>query len=336
MNSRRNRIGLQTGIGSLTGGYRATLRSRGYRSAHFNRVRDPEVIPVTTADGARLRVHAYGPADGDVIVFVHGWSCCLEYWNPQIHAFARDHRVVVFDQRGHGASTVGRRRFDAEQLADDLADVLAAAVPLGRKAVLVGHSMGGMSVQAWAKYHPEQVERYARAALLLNTSSGAIASESLVLPLFNDVIPAPAWLSRGIFGQPVPFPNMSMVRKIFKARIANPYATEEQIDFGLSIVRSCRPLVRGRFAVTLIDTDIHGAATALRVPTSVVAGSYDKLLPEPMSRRIADDLASIGCLDNYSVLATGHLGNIEATEEVNAELTRLIEATGGGRSAMAG
>lgn len=327
---------LLTGAGALTGGYRATLRSRSYRTAELNPVPDPEVIPVTTADGARLRVHAYGPPDGDVIVFVHGWSCCLEYWNPQIHAFARDHRVIAFDQRGHGASTLGSCRFDAEQLADDLSDVLDAALPAGRKAVLVGHSMGGITIQAWAKFHPEQVRQRASAALLATTAAGDIAVETRVLPLFNDIVPAPAWLGRALFGRPVPFPPGAPVRGIFKARLMNRHATADQVDFGLSIARSCRPLVRAKFALALIELEIHGAAANLRVPTTVVAGAYDKLLPESMSRGIADELQAEGNLDRYAVLATGHLVNLEAAPEFNAEVRRLVELSHYGRRAAAG
>ncbi|MFF0457379.1 alpha/beta fold hydrolase [Nocardia africana] len=327
---------LRTGIGALTGGYRARMRSRTYRTAELNCAPDPEVHSVTTTDGARLRVHAYGPADGDVIVFVHGWSCCLEYWNPQINSFARDHRVIAFDQRGHGASTLGTGRFDAEQLADDLCAVLDAVVPAGRKAVLVGHSMGGITIQAWAKFHPEQVAQRASAALLLTTTAGDIAAETRVLPIFNDIVPAPDWLGRALFGQPVPFPAGAPVRGIFKARIMNRYATPDQVDFGLSIVRSCRPLVRAKYALALIELEIHGAAANLCIPTSVVAGAYDNLLPESMSRKIADELAAAGNLDRYSVFATGHLANIEASAEFNAELRRLIEVTRFGRRAVAG
>lgn len=327
---------LRTGAGALTGGYRATLRSRTYRTSELNPVPDPEIRSVTTADGARLRVHAYGPPDGPVIVLVHGWSCCLEYWNPQINAFARDHRVIAFDLRGHGASTLGSRRFDAEQLADDLSDVLDATLPAGRKAVLVGHSMGGITIQAWAKYHPGQVARRASAALLVTTAAGDIAAETRVLPIFNDLVPAPRWLGRALFGQPVPFPAGSPVRGLFKARLLNRHATADQVDFGLSIARSCRPLVRAKFALALIDLDIHGAAAALCVPTAVIAGAYDNLLPEAMSREIADDLAAAGNLDHYSVLATGHLATIEASAEFNAEIHRMVATAQRGRHAVAG
>ncbi|WP_024801931.1 alpha/beta fold hydrolase [Nocardia sp. BMG51109] len=316
--------GLRSGADALSSAYRARLRARTYATAALNAVPSPEIVPVTTGDGARLRVHAYGPADGDVIVLIHGWSCCLEYWNPQINAFADQHRVVAFDLRGHGASEVGTREFCADQLADDLRDVLDAVLRPGQRAVLVGHSMGGITIQAWARRYPEQVAERASAALLATTTSGAIASETQVLPIFNDLVPAPIWLGRVLFGTPVPLPTGAPVRAILKSRILNRTATAEQADFALSIVRSCRPQVRGRFALALAEMELEDAAAHLTVPTSVVAGRYDRLLPRRMSERIADRLSEVGSLDRYVVMPTGHLPNIEAAQEFNAELHRMV------------
>ncbi|MBF6172932.1 alpha/beta fold hydrolase [Nocardia blacklockiae] len=327
--------GLRSGPEALSEAYRARLRGRTYATAAFNAAPSPETIPVTTRDGVDLRVQAFGPADGEVIVLIHGWSCCIEYWNPQINAFADQYRVVAFDLRGHGASAAGKRAYCAEQLADDLSDVLDAVLRPGQRAVLVGHSMGGITIQAWAQYYPEQVAARASAVLLATTTAGAIASETQVLPIFNALVPAPIWLGRALFGTPVPLPSGSPVRSIFKARILNRAATAEQVDFGLSIVRSCRPTVRGRFALALADLDLTGAAAHLTVPTSVIAGEYDRLLPKRMSERIADVLAETGHLDRYTVLPTGHLPNIEAPQEFNAELHRMVRVGRYGRGAVA-
>ncbi|MFJ1459589.1 alpha/beta hydrolase [Nocardia wallacei] len=327
--------GLRSGPDALTAAYRARLRGRTYATAALNAAPSPEIIPVTTRDGIDLRVQAYGPADGDVIVLIHGWSCCIEYWNPQINAFSEQHRVVAFDLRGHGASEVGKREFCAEQLADDLSDVLDAVLRPGQRAVLVGHSMGGITIQAWAQHYPEQVAERASAVLLATTTFGSIASETQVLPFFNDLVPAPIWLGRALFGTPVPLPSGFAVRSIFKARIMNRAATAEQAEFGLSIVRSCRPQVRGRFALALADLDLPDAAANITVPTSVIAGEYDRLLPKRMSQRIADVLAETGSLDRYTVLPTGHLPNIEAPQEFNAELHRMVRIGQRGRGAVA-
>ncbi|WP_280198248.1 alpha/beta fold hydrolase [Nocardia cyriacigeorgica] len=329
--------------GALTAPFRAGLRSRTFETAALNAPTAPhEVIPVTTVDGARLRVHAYGPADGDPIVLVHGWSCSIEYWNPQINAFADTHRVISYDQRGHGESQAGTLFPSADTMADDLAAVLDATLRPGQRAVLVGHSMGGITLQAWAARHPDQVARRARAAVLVNTTSGNIRYDTDLLPLLNKPLTVaerpitvfgagvrmPIVFAETLLTAPVPFPGGWAARAVLKARIMSPTATADQVDFALGIVRSCRPLARGRHAAALADLELGDAATKLTVPTTVIAGSHDHLLPERMSRIIADHLDRAGHLADYHVWPTGHLTNIEAADRFNAELARVIRRTG--------
>ncbi|WP_330184602.1 alpha/beta hydrolase [Nocardia sp. NBC_01503] len=326
----------EAGADMMTAPFRAALRSRTYATETLNTPPPAQVIPVTTRDGAKLRVHAYGPADGEVIVLAHGWSCAIEYWNPQINAFAGEYRVIAFDQRGHGESESGARTFGAEQLADDFAEVLDAVLRPGQRATLVGHSMGGMTIQAWARYYPEQVAERASAVLLATTAARQIPNRATVIPFFNELVPAPSWLARVLFGTPVPLPGGSAVGAIAKYRLMTGAATADEIAFGLSIVRSCRPSVRASVARGLLNLDLHGAAADLTVPTTVIAGSADRLLPEIHSREIADTLADAGYLDRYVILPTGHLVNIEAPQAFNAELHRVIRMGRRGLVAAAG
>ncbi|WP_067700943.1 alpha/beta fold hydrolase [Nocardia jejuensis] len=326
----------EAGLHTLTAPFRAGLRSRVYKTESFNTRTPDEIIPVTTRDGAKLRVHAYGPADRDVIIFAHGWSCAIEYWNPQINAFADDYRVIAFDQRGHGESDTGARMFGGEQLADDFSDLLDAVLRPGQRAVLVGHSMGGMTIQAWARHYPEQVTQRASAVLLATTAARRIPGRATVLPLFNTLLPAPDWLALALFGTPVPLPGGRAVNVVAKSRLLNPAATADQTNFGLSVVRSCRPSTRAAVARGLLELDLDGAAADLTVPTTVIAGSHDRLLPEIHSREIADTLAAAGYLDRYVILPTGHLVNIEAESAFNNELHRVIAMGRRGMIAVAG
>ncbi|WP_216896997.1 alpha/beta fold hydrolase [Nocardia alni] len=326
--------GLRSGADALTAAYRAQLRSRTYRTASLNAHPAPEIVPVVTSDGARLRVHAYGPEQGDVIVLIHGWSCCIEYWNPQINELSGEYRVVAYDQRGHGESQPGTRPFGADQLADDLSAVLDAALRPGQRAILVGHSMGGMTIQAWARHYPEQVARRAAAVLLATTAARQIPARAKVIPLISDLVPAPVWVAQTVFGAPVPLPGLAAARMLFASRIMGPDCSADEVDFGLSIVRSCRPTARGAVARELATLDLGSSAAAITVPTSVIAGEYDKLLPPVHSLEIADLLAESGSLDRVATLPTGHLVNIEAAGEFNAEIRRLV-AVAAGRGVVA-
>ncbi|MFX0580116.1 alpha/beta fold hydrolase [Nocardia nepalensis] len=324
----------------LTAAYRAGLRSRTYRTASLNSpAAAPEVIPVTTADGAKLRVHAYGPADGDIIVLIHGWSCCIEYWNPQINAFADRYRVLAYDQRGHGESTLGSAGPGAHTLADDLEAVLEATLPFGKRAVLVGHSMGGITLQAWASRYPEQVTRRASAVIMANTAASDIRYETDLLPLLNKPlmvakrtvkvlgasVRVPLVIAETALTAPVPLPGGWPVSAVFKARVMSKPATRDEVDFSLGIIRSCRPLTRGLHAAALADLDLGDAAKHLTVPTTVIAGAEDHLLPERMSRPIVAALTNAGHLADYQVWPTGHLGNIEAADRFNTLLAEVAE-----------
>ncbi|MDQ0648257.1 sigma-B regulation protein RsbQ [Microbacterium natoriense] len=94
----------------------------------------------------RNAVTILGPVDADVIVFAHGYGTDQSIWRPIAETFAADHRVVLFDYVGSGASDLGsydERRYDAlEGYADDLIEVLDAVA--AESAVLVAHSISGM------------------------------------------------------------------------------------------------------------------------------------------------------------------------------------------------
>jgi pimeloyl-ACP methyl ester carboxylesterase len=97
-----------------------------------------------------------GGAGEPVLVLVHGLACDLETWRPQLDHLRARHRVVAYDQRGHGASArAAEGGYTIDALAGDL-DEVVKAVGLGRF-VLVGHSMSGEVITAYAGAHPEKV-----------------------------------------------------------------------------------------------------------------------------------------------------------------------------------
>ncbi|MEV0249257.1 alpha/beta hydrolase [Nocardia sp. NPDC050712] len=324
-----------TGLSSaLFDAHRANLRSRTYATAAFNPPTVPhEVVPVTTRDGARLRVHSYGPKDAPAIVLVHGWTCAIEYWNAQINAFAGEYRVIAYDQRGHGASEFGHTALSMELLADDLADVLAATLGAEERAVLVGHSLGGMTMQAWAGRYPEQVAARANSVLLTNTAAAHLIFQTTVVPLFNRParllklkVPLPFLLGRAGLGLPIVFPPIAPVKWLFARQIMSTTATGDVLDFSMNVVRSCPALVRARFGFLLAAMDVGESARKLVVPTTIIAGSFDDMTPVAHAEQIAGMLRETGSFVRMAVLPTGHLGNTEAHEQFNDELARVVQA----------
>lgn len=111
---------------------------------------------VAIVDGLRIDYERHGDA-GDPIVFVHGYMGAKGDWSHQVREFARDHRVLVFDHRGHGASDgpADESAYTVDRLVADTEGLIASA---GFEDFhLVGHSIGGAVAQEIALRHPARV-----------------------------------------------------------------------------------------------------------------------------------------------------------------------------------
>lgn len=285
---------------------------------------EPQISEVVTDDGAHLHVRSYGDPDAEPIVFSHGWTCSADYWFPQINALAGRYRVIAYDQRGHGRSDVGTRPLSPDVLADDLASVLAATVTEDDKAVLVGHSMGGMSVMAWAGSYPEQVDRLVSAVLLASTATDSLVRETTVIPLPQRFPRVPVPVGRAVLSSAVPLRPSPVIRHAIKYISMSPGATPAEVAFCEKIVVECAPRTRGIWGAALSDLDIGEALENLSVPTSVLVGSADRLTPPVHARKLARSLDDHNHLSRLIVIpGVGHMSSVEAIDEFNAEVVRL-------------
>jgi 3-oxoadipate enol-lactonase len=123
---------------------------------------------ITTSDGVGLAVEAAGAGPG--ILLVHGFGGAKEDFSDHVPALARDHTVVIFDHRGHGASDKpsDRKAYSIDRLATDILEV-ADACDLDRFRLL-GHSMGGMVSRQIPLRAPERLD----ALVMMDTSAGPI------------------------------------------------------------------------------------------------------------------------------------------------------------------
>ena len=130
---------------------------------------------IDSHDGGTLYTISRGT--GPVVVFCHGVTLSSRVWAKQFASFpAAGFRAVAFDSRGHGESLAGDTGHSLDNLADDLRTVLET-LDL-RDVILVGHSMGGMAVQAFAIRHPDVVDERVRGLVLLSTSSHNLVSDA--------------------------------------------------------------------------------------------------------------------------------------------------------------
>jgi pimeloyl-ACP methyl ester carboxylesterase len=107
-----------------------------------------------TCDGVTLRYIETGTGEPPIL-FIHGWTCNRTNWRDQIPHFAKKHRVVAVDLRGHGESDKPDQDYTIEGFVDDVAWLIGK---LGlERPVVVGHSMGGMIALNLVRRQPKLV-----------------------------------------------------------------------------------------------------------------------------------------------------------------------------------
>ncbi|MET9464768.1 alpha/beta hydrolase [Streptomyces sp. NPDC006544] len=283
-------------------------------------------LVVTSADGSRLHAEVHGEDGAPAVVLAHGWTCSTAFWAAQIRALAADHRVIAYDQRGHGRSPAAAHAagYSTTALADDLVAVLKATLAPGEKALVAGHSMGGMTVMA-AAGRPEFAE-HAAAALLCSTGSGRLVAQSLVLPWRPGR--ARTRLTGAVLGARAPLgPVTPVARAVLKYATMGPGSAPDAVEACARIVHACPARVRHAWSGVLAGLDLDAQLAALTVPTAVIAGTDDRLTPLVHARGLAAALPH--CVGLTELTGMGHMTPVEAPEAVTAavrELARLYVA----------
>jgi non-heme chloroperoxidase len=320
--------GLRTGLaaagalaataGAVYGAQRglvATLRRR--RAAPAEPPPPPEeTLTVVTPDAATVHVLTVG--EGRPVVFLHGFALTAEAWLPQLAAVAgAGHRAIAYDARGHGASSTGFRGFSRELLADDLAAVLEG-LDL-HDAVVVGHSLGGVTVQVLAERRPELVaERVAALVLVATTSRGLARGNKAVATVGRRVAGAIPRLSGALSHDDLGF----WVTSWGLGRDLSP----DLVERTRAMLRATAPATLLDGSRALVDFDLDAHLATIAVPTLVVAGRADRVLLPGESRRIADRIPR----SRLVVLPrAGHLPHLEQPDAFNAVLLEFLADPGG-------
>ncbi|MFC8566739.1 alpha/beta fold hydrolase [Streptomyces sp. NPDC057245] len=274
-------------------------------------------LTVTSADGARLHVEVHGPENAPAVVLSHGWCCSTAFWAAQVRELAADHRVVAYDQRGHGRSPANPA-YGTEPLADDLEAVLKATLAPGEQAVLAGHSMGGMTMMA-AATRPA-VREHAAAVLLCSTGSARLVPSATVLPLGEGRVRT--WLTRRVLGSRAPLgPVTPLARRILKYATMGPGSAPDMVEACARIVHACPRRVRHGWSHVLDLLDLDHGVRELRMPVEVVVGTADRLTPPVHARALATALPD--CVGLTELPGLGHMTPVEAPELVTGKIRTL-------------
>jgi len=293
--------------------------------AELQRVPRGESMTVEGTGGTPLHAEVYGPADAPPVVLVHGWTCSLRFWRLQVHDLAADHRVVAYDLRGHGDSGAPTDRdWSLDTLAADLEAVLVACVGDDRPALLAGHSLGAMTIAAWAGRYNDSVGPRAKAAALINTGLGDLISESLLLKTPERLSAGRQLIGAAVLGAGVPLPKRPdpISHRAVRAIALSPSASAAAVRYSEEMVLSCDHRVRAGCGRELSRLDLVHTVEHLNAPTLVIAGTRDRLTPPAHAHKLAEALPqSRGVLE---LEGSGHMGPLERPVEVSAALRQLV------------
>ncbi|MEI4272412.1 alpha/beta hydrolase [Klenkia sp. LSe6-5] len=305
---------------------------------------------VPASDGVLLHVEEVGPRDAPLtVVLVHGYTLSMASWTFQRRDLGRElatgnghapqARVVLYDQRGHGASARGDAAHSTvDQLAEDLASVLDARVPRG-PVVLVGHSMGGMTVLQLAARRPDLFGGRVVGVGLVSTSAGGLADLDLGLPgvltrVRAAVFPVAGFVMRHrpTFAEWVRRSAADVVSWATRAlSFARADVDPRLVDYVDAMIGGTPVEVIAEFYPAIVGLDAEAAIEPLaNLPVLVLTGDEDKLIPQGHSDRIVAELTAAGARDlRYRVVPrSGHLVLLEHPDEVTAAVVDLVRRAG--------
>ncbi len=299
----------------------------------FFRLPADRVRRVVADDGVPLHVEEVGPERADLtVVFCHGYTQQLAVWHYQRIALAEEGvgKLVFWDQRSHGKS--GRsspENATIDQLGRDLRAVVDACAPTGR-VVLVGHSMGGMTIMALADQYPELIGTRVTGVALIGTSTGKLASVTFGLPaamqhVTGRVLP---YLTRGMRGRPQLFEGGRRLGTdlAFVATRRAAFGVDEVspslVEFVEKMTADTPVDVIAEFYDTFMAHDKLKAVQRLRdVETLVLVGSKDVITPVAHSRTLA---AALPDAQLVVVEGAGHMVQLEKAAMVTLHLRALL------------
>jgi len=227
-------------------------------------------------------------------VFIHGWTCDRSFFAPQAEHFARHHRVISLDLRGHGESDKPQGAYPISAYVDDIAHVIGE-LKLG-KVVAVGHSMGGITVLELGAAHPDKV-----AAIVMVDPAPFVF---------------PPELKAGVDGMvgAIEGGNNEPRRQFIANNLFMPTSDKALVDRVLQVMMASPTHVAAGAMKGILGFDGPGAAARCKVPALHLAAQPPLNPPHLMSQWLPNVV-------NGWTVGAGHFNMLEVPDQV----TSMIE-----------
>lgn len=267
---------------------------------------------VRTLDGTQL--HATSAGTGRPVVLAHGYAVDSSEWNIiGAELVARGYRVIAFDQRGHGKSTIGTEGIGSRQMAADYAAVLEHFDV--RAGILVMHSMGGFIGIRFLIENPQIVKDRISAAVLIATFAGDVMRKNpqnrLQIPLIRSGLMTRIANSRRVG---TAFANTLL------GEDRNPDMAEAFLNaFRQQDLKALTPILNAMAQENRYDRLNH-----IALPTTIIVGTHDRTTPPFHTQDLHTRIAGSTLI---RIEGKGHMLNWESSDLITDEISRLAGIT---------
>lgn len=272
---------------------------------------------ITGANGSEIFVEEVG--QGPTIIFTHGWAMDSTIWHYAKRALSKSFRVVVWDLPGLGKS---KGPITLENFAGNLAEVIEWTG--AHKVLLVGHSIGGMTIQTLARDHPVLFRSKVVGVALLNTTY-TNPLKTMILPRFMQAIRWPVLepiMRLSILLYPIAW--LAAWQSYFSgmAHLANragfgKFVTRSQLNHVSLLATKSSPASIDAGNLAMFRWDATGALSSIGVPVLLIAGENDIVTKPEASREIARQARSAAV---QVVEGVNHMGMLERADEYNTAI----------------
>jgi pimeloyl-ACP methyl ester carboxylesterase len=274
---------------------------------------------IASPTGSSLYVETHGPAGAPPIVFTHGWGMDSTFWHYAKQDLGDRFRLVLWDLPGLGKSKPGgKAAISLEAFAADLATLVEVT---GRqRAVLVGHSIGGMTIQTLIRDTPQIQNRLAGLVLLDTTYTNPL--RTMILSGLARALQRPVLEPAMKLMIPLqPLVRLSQWQSYLSgwAHLSHrlgfgAFVTRSQLDHAALLSTRNPPAVLARGNLAMFHWDATGALSLLRIPALVIGGDKDIITKLEANRTIADqtDMAQL-----QVVQGANHMGPMERADIYN-------------------
>jgi pimeloyl-ACP methyl ester carboxylesterase len=247
-------------------------------------------MPTMEYKGVKLAYEEKG-SGSPTFLFVHGWTCDRSFFKPQADHFAKRHRTVSVDLRGHGESDKPGGAYPISAYVDDLAHLIDT-LKLG-KVVAVGHSMGGITVLELGARHPDKV-----AAIVMVDPAPFVFPPELRGPV-SDVVSA---IEAG---------NQEPRRQFITNALFLPTSDKKLVDSVLNVMMAAPAPVAAEAMKGILAFDGPGMAKRFTVPALHLAATPPLNPPHLMSQWMPKVV-------NGWTVGAGHFNMMEVPDQVNS------------------